>query len=91
MLLECVPGFPALLGLTHLCQFPRTLGAQPQPTHLHRPRVRAKDTGQASQEAAEELQEGWLGGEQWCQGKQQPWQQPRWHCPMEPSRVVPLP
>ena len=39
-----------------------------EPAHPQQPWAPAKDTGQAGEEAAEELQEGWLGAEQWWQG-----------------------
>lgn len=95
MLLERVRvhSFLASLGLTPLCHFVSRHPGGPasEPTCPHRPRAQPKDTGQASKEATKELQEGWLGAEQGCQGEQQPWQQPWWQCPMGPLWVVTLP
>lgn len=89
----CVHSFLALLGLTTLFHLLPKHPGDPatEPTRPCRPRAQPKDTGQASKEAAEELQKGWLRAEQRCQGEQQPWQQPRWQCSMGPSTVVTLP
>ena len=66
-------------------------GPATEPACPQQPWAPAKDTGQASKEAAEELQEGWLGAEQWCQGEQQPRQEPWWQGPPGPSRARTLP
>ena len=62
-----------------------------EPAHPQQPWAPAKDTGQAGEEAAEELQEGWLGAEQWCRGEQQPRQKPGWQGPPGPSKARTLP
>lgn len=84
---------PGIVGPTSLCHFlsRHPGGPATEPTCPNGPWALAKDTGQTRKEATEELQEGWLGAEQRGQGEQQPWQQPRWQCPMGPSRVVSLP
>lgn len=71
-----VHSFMAFLGSASLPSHP-PVPATSLPSQGYSPRThlstRSKDTGQANQETAEELQEGRLRAEQWGQGEQQPW------------------